>query len=87
MYPQNLVKNQLKQNHAITNNMVKSDNFGHQVNSDSDLVCFIFYLLELKYILNKQTQNPEEKAHKEPSHLDFHCLQMYVIIYLMSEVT
>ena len=21
---------------------VKSDNFGHQVNSDSDLVCFIF---------------------------------------------
>ena len=26
-------------------------------------------------------------AHKEPSHLDFHCLQMYVRIYVMSEVT
>ena len=25
---------------------VKSGNFGHQVNSDSDLVCFIFKLLE-----------------------------------------
>ena len=25
---------------------VKSGNFGHQVNSDSDLVCFIFQLLE-----------------------------------------
>ena len=28
-----------------------------------------------------------ETAHKEPSHLDFHCLQMYVRIYLMSAVT
>ena len=26
-------------------------------------------------------------AHKEPSHLDFQCLQMYVRIYLISEVT
>ena len=25
-------------------------------------------------------------AHKEPSRLDFHCLQMYVRIYLMSKV-
>ena len=48
----------LKQN----NIRVKSGNFGHQVNSDSDLVRFI-------------------------SHLDFHCLQTYVRIYLMSEVT
>ena len=26
-------------------------------------------------------------ANKEPSYLDFHCLQMYVQIYLMSEAT
>ena len=26
--------------------IVKSGNFGHQVNSDSDHVCFIFQLLE-----------------------------------------
>ena len=25
---------------------VKSGKFGHQANSDSDLVCFIFYFLE-----------------------------------------
>ena len=28
-----------------------------------------------------------EKNPDEPSHLDFHCLQMYVRIYVMSEVT
>ena len=33
------------------------------------------------------SENPDETAHKEPSHLDFHCLQTYVRIYLMSEVT
>ena len=30
----------------IFTSRVKSGNFGHQVNSDSDLVCFIFYFLE-----------------------------------------
>ena len=34
---------------------VKSGNLGHQVNSDSDLVCFIFQLLECKNKLTKQT--------------------------------
>ena len=53
---------------------VKSGRFGHQVNSDSDLVC-LFYILMNK--LTRQTvKNPDETAHKEPSHLDFHCLQM-----------
>ena len=35
---------------------------------------------------NKVT-NSDETAHKVPSHLEFYCLQMYVRIYLMSEVT
>ena len=33
------------------------------------------------------SENPDETAHQEPSHLDVHCLQMYVQIYLMYEVT
>ena len=37
---------------------VKSGNFGHQVNSDIPL----------------QIGNPDEMAHHEPSHQDFHCL-------------
>ena len=28
-----------------------------------------------------------DSVHKEPSHLDFHCLQMCVLIYLMYEFT
>ena len=32
-------------------------------------------------------ENPDETADKEPSHLDLHCLQMCVRIYLMSEFT
>ena len=31
------------------------------------------------------SDNPDETAHKEPSHLDFHCLQTCVRIYLMSD--
>ena len=30
------------QHHFSLNSRVKSGNFGHQVNSDSDLVCFIY---------------------------------------------
>ena len=33
------------------------------------------------------SENPDETAHKEPSHLDLHCLHMCVRIYLMSEFT
>ena len=32
--------------HRKVSDRVKSGNFGHQINSDSDLVCFIFQLLE-----------------------------------------
>ena len=40
-----------------------------------------------KYIYKANSENPDETAHKEPSHLDFHYLQMYVRIYPMSEIT
>ena len=31
-----------------------------------------------KDLINQtNSENPDETAHKEPSHLDFHCLQMY----------
>ena len=32
-------------------------------------------------------KNPDETAHKETSHLELHCLQMCVRVYLMSEFT
>ena len=31
---------------GVVRDRVKSANFGHQANSDSDIVCFIFQLLE-----------------------------------------
>ena len=33
------------------------------------------------------SEDPDETAHMEPSYLDFHCLQMSVRTYLMSEFT
>ena len=46
---------------------VKSGNLRLQVNWDSDLVCFIFKFVEAN------GENTDETAHKEPSHLHFHC--------------
>ena len=43
--------------------------------------------MKKKLINLANSENTDETAHKEPSHLDFHCLQMHVRIYLMSEVT
>ena len=40
-----------------------------------------------KLINYTNSENPDETAHKEPSHLDFHCLQTCVRIYLVSEVS
>ena len=40
-----------------------------------------------KQINLANSENPDETVHKEPSHLDFHCLQMYVRIYLVFEAT
>ena len=57
---------------------VKSDNFGHKVKSDSDLVLSYFNYWNKNLIYKANSENPDETAHKEPSHLDFHCLQMYV---------
>ena len=35
-------------------------------------------------MINKANgENPDETAHKEPSHLNIDCLQMYVCIYLV----
>ena len=48
------------------------------------LIVFIYFFI---YSLTKNSENPDETTHKEPSHLDFHCLQMYARIYLMPEVT
>ena len=50
---------------------VKSGNFGHQVNSDSDLVCFLFQLLE-----QKQSETTDA------SHLDFHCYAPILCAYI-----
>ena len=41
----------------------------------------------MKNKLTKQTVKPDKTAHKEPSHLDLHFLQMCVRIYLMPEFT
>ena len=35
----------------------------------------------------KNGENPDETAQKKSSHLDLHCLQMCVRIYLVSEFT
>ena len=45
---------------------------------------FLFSDFGIKNRLSKQTV---KLLTRRPSHLDFHCLQMYVRIYLMSEVT
>ena len=50
-------------------------------------ILIIGIIIAIKNKLTKQSENTDETAHKEPSHLDFHCSQMYVRIYLMSEVT
>ena len=33
-------------------------------------------IIGIKIINQANSENPDETAHKEPSHLDFHCLQM-----------
>ena len=67
---------------------VKSGNFGHQVNSDKEPCLIHIIIIGIKIIINKaNSENPDETAHKEPSHLDFHCLQMCVRIYLVPEVS
>ena len=50
--------------------------------------CLIHSIIIGKKIINyANSENPDWTAHKELSHLDFHCLHMCVRVYLVSEVS
>ena len=53
-----------------------------RINLDSDLVCFIFNYWNKNSINKAKGENPDETAHKELSHLDFHCLLIYACLNL-----
>ena len=44
---------------------IKSGNFGHQVNSDNDIVCFIFSI----FGITKKKKKKKKKKHKETKQL------------------
>ena len=69
--------------------MVKPGNYGQSAKFEQRPCLFHILNIGIKDKLTKlaNSEIPNEAAHKEPSHLDFHCLQMYVQICLMSEVT
>ena len=65
---------------------VKSGNLSCKFGQWSCL--FHTLIIGMQKCINKaNSENPDETAHKEPSYQDFHCLQMYVQIYLMSAIT
>ena len=66
---------------------VKSGIFGQTAHFEQPPCLFHSSIIGIKNKLTKQSENPDETAHKEPSQLDFHCLQTCVRIYLMSEFT
>ena len=68
---------------------VKSGIFGQTAKFGQPPCLFHSSVIGIKNKLTKQTvkKKPDETAHKEPSHLDFHCLQTCVRIYQMSEFT
>ena len=67
---------------------VKPGIFGQTAKFGQPPYLFHSSVIGMKNKFTKQTgENPDETAHKELSHLDFHCLQMCVRIYLMSEFT
>ena len=72
-------------------NRVKSGIFGQTAKFGQRPCLFHISNIGIKNKLTKQTvansENPDETAHKETSHLDLHCLQMCVRIYPMSEFT
>ena len=45
------------------------------------------FVSHFKYWNKATSENPDETAHKESSHLNLHCLQICVQIYMMSEFT
>ena len=58
---------------------------GHQVIRTATFFILYFNYWNKKIINLANSKNPDETDHKEPSHLYFRCLQMYVRIYPMSE--
>ena len=69
---------------------VKSGQFGWSAKFGQRPCLFHILIIGIKIKLNLQTMKILMRwfiSHMELSQLDFHCLQMYVQIYLMSEVT
>ena len=65
---------------------VKSGIFGQTAKFRQRPCLFHISNIGIKNRLTKQTVKIlNDTAHKEPSHLDLHCLQMCVRIYLMSK--
>ena len=57
----------------------KSGKFGQSVNFGQRPCSFHILIIGMKKYINlANSENPDETAHKEPSHLDFQSLQMYV---------
>ena len=63
--------------------MVKLGKFGQSAKFGWRPCVLDILIIGIKDKITKQTV----KTSKEPSHLEFHCLQMYVRIHLMSEMT
>ena len=68
--------------------MVKLGKFGRSAKFGRTATLYVSYFEYWnKKIHQANINSSDETAHKEPSHLDYHCLQMYVGIYPLSEVT
>ena len=67
----------------IDPNRVKSGKFGRSTKFGQRPCLFHILTTGIKKI----TKQTVKILMRRPSHLDFHCLQMYVRIYLVSEVT
>ena len=66
---------------------VKLGKFGQSGKFGQRPCLFHISNIGIKKINLANSENPDETAHQEPSHLDLHCLQMCVRIYLISEFT
>ena len=66
---------------------VKSGKLGQTAEFGQPTCLFHSSVIGIKNQFSMQTVKILMRRLKEPSHLDFHCLQMYVRIYLMAEVT
>ena len=84
----------IKYHSEVCTSRVKSGIFGQTAKFGQRPCLFHISNIGMKIKLTKQTVKIlmrrlliDETAHKEPSHLDLHCLQMRVQIYLVSEFT